>query len=126
MISSISSDVLKYIKAKYPDIRTGKIFWLTSSTYLHFDSLTRRLYDELDATRADYLLLHVANLRNIVELLKLKPKGKTIIFWDFDDRIYLVHKDLSDRLWGESGVSNFFQFMRYKMFSPFLHRKPPR
>jgi len=116
LISSISSDVLRYIHERYPEIPTGKIFWLTSSTYLHFDILTRRLYAELDATGADYLLLHVANLRNVEELLKLKPKGKTIIFWDFDDRIYLVHKDLSDRLWGTWGIKNFYQFTQYRLF----------
>ncbi len=24
------------------------------------------------------------------------------MFWDFDDRMYMVHKDLDDRLWGTS------------------------
>lgn len=118
MISSISSEVLKYIKKKHPKMPTGKIFWLTSSTYLHFDGLTRGLYEEMDEIQADYLLLHVANLRNVEDLLKFKPKGKTIIFWDFDDKIYLVHKDGSDRLWGQSGFSAWWDSLRIK-FSPF-------
>jgi len=118
LISSISSDLIRYVKRQYPQMRTGKIFWLTSSTYLHFDVLTRRLYDEMDELGADYLLLHVANLRNIEDLLRLKPKGRTVIFWDFDDRIYLVHKDLSDRVWGVSGARNFVQYVWYRLFSP--------
>ncbi len=105
MVSSISSEVIQYITAHYPDIQTGQIFWLTWSTYLHFEALTEGLYERFKATGADYLLLHVANLRNIEDLLKFKPAGKTVMFWDFDDRMYLVHKDLGDRLWGTSVLS---------------------
>ena len=119
LISSISGDVIKYVNQIYPDIPTGQVFWLTSSTYLHFDALTKKLYEEIRATQADYLMLHVANLRNIDDLLKFKPRGKTIVFWDFSDTIYIVHKDLSDRLWGDSGIKTFFQFVRYKFVSAF-------
>jgi len=119
LISSISSGVIKYINEKYPEIPTGQVYWLTSSTYLHFDSLTEGLYEDFSATHADYLMLNVANLRNIEDLLKLKPEGKTIVFWDFDDTIYVVHKDITDRLWGDSGIKAFFQFLRYGIFSSF-------
>lgn len=119
LISSISRDVILYINQRYPDIATGQVFWLTSSTYLPFDGLTENLYEELASTQADYLMLHVANLRNIDDLLKLKPRGKTVVFWDFDDTIYVVHKDLSDRLWGTTRVRMFFQWVRYKLGSPF-------
>lgn len=117
LISSISSDVVTYVNRNYPDIPTGQVFWLTSSTYLHFDGLTKRLYEEIGATQADYLMLHVANLSNIDDLLEFKPKGKTIVFWDFDDTIFIVHKDFSDRLWGHSGIRTFLQYLRYKLFS---------
>jgi glycerophosphoryl diester phosphodiesterase len=119
MISSISSNVIKHVNRNYPNIPTGQVFWLTSSTYLPFDGLTKKLYEDIDATQADYLLLHIANLRNIDDLLKFKPKGKTIVFWDFDDTIFIVHKNISDRLWGDSGIRTFFQFVRYKLVSAF-------
>ncbi len=102
MLSSISSDVVSYIKQRYPEWQAGQIYWLTASTYLHWQFLTERLYERFSKTQADYLVLHVSNLRNIEDLLRLKPKGKTIMFWDFDDRMYLVHKDWTDRLWGDS------------------------
>ncbi|MDA0990682.1 MAG: glycerophosphodiester phosphodiesterase [Verrucomicrobia bacterium] len=129
MISSISGEVIAYINRTYPDIPTGQVFWLTSSTYLHIDNLTEALYDEIRSTGADYLMLHVANLRNIDALLRLKPREKTIVFWDFDDTMYLVHKDLSDRMWGDSGFKTFCQFLRYKLMSPFDgddHNAPPQ
>jgi len=126
LISSISSDVIKYVKRNYPNIPTGQGFWLTSSTYLHFDSLTKKLYEDISATQADYLMLHVANLLNIDDLLKFKPKGKTIMFWDFDDTIYIVHKDISDRLWGDSGIKTFCQFVRYKLVSAFQRPNPEK
>ena len=121
LISSISRDVILYITQRYPDIATGQVFWLTSSTYLPFDGLTENLYEEITATQADYLMLHVANLRNIDDLLKLKPRGKTVVFWDFDDTMYVVHKDLSDRLWGTSRIRTFLQWIRYKLLFKFLH-----
>jgi glycerophosphoryl diester phosphodiesterase len=126
LISSISSNVIKYVNRNYPDIPTGQVFWLTSSTYLHLESLTKKLYAEVSATGADYLMLHVANLRNIDDLLKFKPRRKTIVFWDFGDTMYIVHKDLSDRLWGDSGISTFFQFVGYKIASAFQWRKPEK
>ena len=119
LISSISSDVIKYVNRNYPNIPTGQVFWLTSSTYLHFDGLTKKLYEDISATRADYLMLHIANLHNLDALLKFKPRGKTIVFWDFDDNMYIVHKDFSDRLWGDSVIRTFFQFVQYKLASTF-------
>ena len=126
LISSISSDVIKYVNRKYPNIPTGQVLWLTSSTYLHFDGLTKKLYEDVSTTQADYLMLYVANLRNIDDLLKFKPKGKTIMFWDFDDTMYIVHKDLSDRLWGDSGIRTFCQFVRYKIVSAFQRSNPEK
>jgi glycerophosphoryl diester phosphodiesterase len=119
LISSISGDVIKYVNRNYPKIATGQVFWLMSSTYLHFDVLTKKLYEDISTTQADYLMLHVPHLRNIDALLKCKPRGKTIVFWDFDDTMYIVHKDLSDRLWGDSGIRTFWQLVRYKFVSVF-------
>ncbi|WP_162026563.1 MULTISPECIES: glycerophosphodiester phosphodiesterase family protein [unclassified Lentimonas] len=114
MISSISSAVIRTIKEKHPSIQTGQIYWITSSTYLHFDVLTERLYKNFNESQADYLMLHVSNLRNIERLLKLKPQGKTVMFWDFDDNMYLVRKNYHDRLWGTSAIANFWQRIVYK------------
>ena len=124
LISSISAEVIKYVNYKYPDMPTGQIFWITSSTYLHLSGLTKKLYEDINATQADYLMLHVSNLRNIDDLLRMKPKGKTIMFWDFDDRMYIVHKDMSDRLWGHSWIRTFGQLVRYKLGSVFGSSEP--
>lgn len=119
LVSSISAEVISYIKETYPDIPTGQIFWLTSSTYLPFDTLTEKLYARINDTKADYLILHVANLRNIDDLISLKPKKKTLVFWDFDDNIFIVHKDFSDRLWGDSFLGSAFKRLRFRMASFF-------
>ncbi|WP_269524866.1 glycerophosphodiester phosphodiesterase [Coraliomargarita parva] len=102
MVSSIEPEVIHYINVNYPTIPTGQIYWITSSTYLHFEGLTQRLYKDFSESEADYLMLHVANFRNLENLLKFKPPNKTIIFWNFDDGIYLVHQNRHDQLWGEN------------------------
>ena len=122
MISSISGDVILYINQTYPEIPTGLVFWLAASTYLHLDPLTARLYQKVMETRADYVLLHVANLRNIESLLDLKPGNRTIVFWDFDEAIYLVHKNVSDRLWGQSWPRSLFEQARYRLVFPLIRR----
>ena len=123
LISSISGDVVKYVKQRYPEMAAGQVFWIKASTYLPFDFLTRSLYRKMEESHAEYLMLHVANLRNIGDLLRLKPRGKTVVFWDFDDTMYLVHKDRSDRLWGDSGIKTLWTSARYKFAAPF-HRPP--
>ena len=115
LISSLSGDLIQYVNRKYPDIPTGQVFWLTSSTFLHIDRLTKNLYEDISATQADYLILHTTNLYNIADLLKFKPRGKTIVFWDFGDIMYIVHKDMSDRLWGDSVFRTFGNYVRYKL-----------
>lgn len=111
LISSISEDAVTYVKTRYPAMKAGQIFFLGSSTVLPFDFLTKRLF----RSPADYLMLYSANARNIDDLLKLKPKDKTLVFWNFGDTMYIVHKDFSDRLWGESGTVNFIDWIRYKI-----------
>jgi len=102
LISSISAEAIKYVKVHYPEMPTGQIFWRKASTYLPFDFLTEGLYEEIDESKADYLMLHVSNRRNIKDLLRLKPEGKTLVFWDFDNTMYLVQKDPTDRLWSDA------------------------
>jgi len=65
-------------------------------------------------------MLHTTNRHNIEDLLRLKPKDKTIVFWNFDDRMYIVHKNFSDRLWGDGRLKIFFNGLRYKTARPFV------
>jgi hypothetical protein len=64
LISSISKDLVKYIKTTYPELAVGQVFWIKASTYAHFDFLTNGLYREAVDSRADYLMLHIANALN--------------------------------------------------------------
>lgn len=114
LISSISEEAVRYVKETYPDMATGRIFLIKASTYLPFDFLTTGLYKEIADSKADYLMLHIVNRLNIEDLLRLKPKDKTIVFWSFDDTMYIVHKDFSDRLWGDGDIKTFFNWLRYK------------
>ncbi len=119
LISSISADAIKYVKERYPEMPTGQIFWRKASTYLPFDFLTEGLYQEIEDSKADYLMLHVSNQRNIKDLLRLKPEGKTLVFWDFDDTMYLVQKDPTDRLWSDPSPQPLMDPVKQYALHPF-------
>ena len=114
LISSISEEAVRYVKTTHPKMATGQIFFFKASTYLPFDFLTEGLYRQIQNSKADYLMLHTTNRHNIEDLLRLKPKDKTIVFWNFDDTMYVVHKTFSDRLWSDGGFKTFFNWLRYK------------
>lgn len=91
ILSSLSSEVVRYIKENYPDIKVGKVYWVTSSTFLHFDSFTSSVYKEAEEIRADAIMLHGSNLRNFNSLESLLPKNITILIWYFDDEVYVIN-----------------------------------
>ncbi len=119
LISSISEKAIRYVKTNYPEMTTGQIFFFKASTYLPFEFLTEGLYEQIAESKADYLMLHKTNRHNIKDLLKLKPDNKTIVFWTFDDTMYIVHKTFSDRLWGDGGLKTFLNWLRYQTARPF-------
>jgi len=98
LLSSISEEVVHYIKTKYPLIKVGQIFWIVPATYAG-DFFTERWYQNVSENGADYLLLHGLNLRNYENLLKLKPNDKTLVFWFFNDSMYVVHATKNDKMW---------------------------
>jgi len=99
MISSVSREVIEYSKQKYPEIKTGKIYWILSSTYLPFDFLTENLYQDINEMQADYIMLHGANINNMSDLIEQKPKDKTLCFWYFNNEMYILQKDNTDGMW---------------------------
>ena len=89
LISSISSDVLEYVNENY-DVRTGKIYYIDESTFFHFDIFTRGMYEELERTNTDYLMLHGSNLRNYNSIRNLLPNDKTLAIWYYNDEMYVI------------------------------------
>jgi glycerophosphoryl diester phosphodiesterase len=109
LISSGSKDLLIYINRFYNNpnyknnfiqenkfypgylnIDTGLVYWVTTSTFVDFDTFTSRVFSELEKTQADYLMLHGSNLRNYESLKKLKSENVTLVFWYFNDEMYLI------------------------------------
>lgn len=98
LIISISSDVIKYIKEKNPKIKTGKIYYISTGTFLHFDMFTSTVISELERTDANYLMLHGGNLRNYESLKELMPEDKTLVFWYFDDEMYIIKPETTGNM----------------------------
>ncbi len=90
LYSSPSSDVLIYIREKYPEVKTGKVYWVDSSTFANFEIVTQGFYDELELVGADYLIIYASNLRNYHILEKIRPIDKTIMIWYLNNQIYLI------------------------------------
>ncbi|MBU0906878.1 MAG: glycerophosphodiester phosphodiesterase [Nanoarchaeota archaeon] len=119
LISSISSDLIIYVKEMSPDVKTGKIYYITESTFFGTYSSISELYDELSMTKADFLMLHGCNLRNYDRLKTRLPEDKTLVVWYFTDEMYLVQpkteswvfkiksfREAADKTIGSQGLSS--------------------
>lgn len=87
MISSISPEIISYIEENYPQYKTGLVFWVLPISYLDTQDMVKDFYLNISS---DYILLHNINLRSYDNLVELKPKDKTLLFWTFEDKIYLI------------------------------------
>jgi glycerophosphoryl diester phosphodiesterase len=99
LISSISSEIVQYITDGYPELKTGKIYWVNKITYSPFEFMVADFYKEMEELGADYIMLHGSNLNNYQLLTELKPSNQTLVFWYFNDQMYIVQKDVDDQLW---------------------------
>lgn len=105
LLSSISTDVVKYVDQTYPNLEVGKIYWILPSTYITVDYMTKKMYKDLAEMGADYAMLHGVNLRNYQSLTKLKPDNITLVFWYFNDKMYVVHNTEQDTMWYKNPFS---------------------
>jgi len=99
LLSSISTEIVKYVTENYPELKTGKIYLIHPITYLHFSFIVEDFYQEMEEMGADYLMLHGINMKNYQLLTKLKPKNQTLVFWYFNDQMLIMQKDPTDLLW---------------------------
>jgi len=99
MIISVSADVIKYSKEKYPFIKTGKVYWIHKSALIPLNISTKDLYQDIDEMNADYIMLHGSNIHNMDRLVKNKPEGVTLVFWYFNNEMFIVQKDKTDVMW---------------------------
>jgi len=95
MISSISADVVEYIEIEYPEIISGKIYWVTLSSMIPIEFICNDVYE----TSADYVLLHGYNLHNYASLVNCKPEDKGLIFWYFTDEEYIINDGQNIEFW---------------------------
>jgi len=86
MISAISNEIIEYIEEKHPEVRTGKVHFVTINSLMPVSNICDDVYD----TTADYVLLHGYNLHNYKTLIECKPEDKNLIFWYFTDEAYIV------------------------------------
>ncbi|MBU3924059.1 MAG: glycerophosphodiester phosphodiesterase [Nanoarchaeota archaeon] len=99
LFSSISSDVIKYFSRKYPEAKTGKIYYIAYSTFFNFENTVAGMYEEIEDIGADYLMLHAGNLRNYETLKRIKPANVDIIVWYLtDSRMYIIPSEGHDLL----------------------------
>jgi len=99
LLSSISSDIVKYISQNYPELKTGKIYLIHPITYLPFEFIVNDFYKKMEEIGADYIMLHGINLKNYRLLTELKPQTQTLVFWYFNDQMLILQKDFTDLLW---------------------------
>lgn len=122
LISSISDTPLLYINERFPNVKTGKIYYITQSTLLNYESTTSELYERIDKAKADYLMLHGCNLRNYENLKKLLPEDKTLVIWYFTDEMYLIQPKTESWVFNLKGLRELAGTARDKASQESLSR----
>ncbi|MFH1290552.1 MAG: glycerophosphodiester phosphodiesterase family protein, partial [Nanoarchaeota archaeon] len=99
MISSISSDVLLYLRNNHPDIKTGKIYYVYTGSFLDTKGFVSDIFTELDRIDAEYLMIYGANLKNFGHVWQhMRTRQRTdqrkifLAYWYFNDEMYLVYR----------------------------------
>lgn len=87
MIASPAEHIIQYVEENYPEINTGRVFWIHPYSILPLETTTQWFYE---CSEADYVMLHGYNIKNYDLLLKCKPEDKGIVFWYFTDEVYVV------------------------------------
>jgi len=88
ILSSASEDIVKYTKETYPEVDTGRVFWVNRNSIFPSESAVIKFYN---STVADYIFIHGHNIRNYDLLMEFKPEDKSLAFWYFTDEIYLMN-----------------------------------
>jgi len=102
LISSMNPRILKYIAKNYPNIKRGLIVDKLRTGLAGFipsERSIRHFYSLADKVGAEYIMLHGITLNNYKRIMKLKPSNITLVFWYFNDQMFIMQKDRSDRLW---------------------------
>jgi|GEM_PF-1625830 len=119
ILSSISEEVLRYVRDNYnnfskkinenesqkieignsysdfkPYIETGIVYYVDSSTFVPITPMfISELVGNARELRVNYILLHGSNIHNYPEINKILPPEIKIIFWYFDNRMYIIEKE---------------------------------
>jgi len=88
ILSSTSEDIVKYTEETYPEVDTGRVFWVNRNSIFPSESAVINFYN---STVADYAFVHGHNIRNYDLLMEFKPEDKGLAFWYFTDEIYLMN-----------------------------------
>lgn len=94
MISSPSSDIIENLEKKTPNLKTGKVYWVTTSTMIRLDSFINEVCEESQRINTDYVILHASNIVNYEHLRENIPEGKKIMIWYFNDEVYIIDSDV--------------------------------
>jgi len=98
-LSSISSDVLLYIHQNYPEVKTGKIYYVLEDNFIEMDWFLDDVFEEMDRIDSEYLMVYGANLQNyggIKKHLRQRELGGErkifLVIWYFNDEMYIIYR----------------------------------
>ncbi|HRZ85463.1 MAG TPA: glycerophosphodiester phosphodiesterase family protein [Candidatus Paceibacterota bacterium] len=88
-----------YNKDKWID--TGVVYYIEKSTFFHgvcdwfketelYHCASNEMIQGLTWSGANYLMVHGSNMRDNYNLQVFLPKNSAIVFWNFDDKMYLI------------------------------------
>ena len=95
LISSISNEVIEETKKELTDSKTGKVSYVSLSTFIPSKSMITQLTNEVQETKADYLIIHAGNMKNLDKIKEILPSGKKLMIWYLtNDQTYIIKNEV--------------------------------
>ena len=104
LIITFSNELIQYLNLNYPEVKTGKIYYITKTSLLRSNNLIKENFQEIRDIDVDYVLFYGSfcglwdeishEAEEFLESSNRRDIG--IFYWTLDDNMYLTYFPLND------------------------------
>ena len=104
LIITFSNELIQYLNLNYPEVKIGKIYYITKTSLLRSNSLIKENFQEIRDIDVDYVLFYGSFCglwdeisHETEEFLEFSNRSNIgIFYWTLDDSMYLTYLPLND------------------------------